>query len=444
MQAISRFFKLSERNTNVRTEVIAGLTTFMTMVYVLAVQPAAIVGFGPVPSVVDFHGITITKEAIMVATALVSGIVTLAMAFFTNLPFALSSGMGMNFMLGAMIQAKTLSFAGAMTMILIAGILFVLLSVFGVRDLIMRMIPKNIKISVVVLVGFFIAYLGFTNAGIVSTAKGLAFGKLSDPAVLLALGSLLFIALLTAHKVKGAVLISIVVTTIVGIPLHVTQVPSALVGLPSFGTLQNVMFQFSFKEVLSWTAAPLIFVLFVSDFFCSLSAFLGIGAKAGMLDKDGNLPDIEKPFLVDSFGTVLGACFGCTTITTYAESATGVEEGGRTGLTSLVVGLCLLLTIFLAPMFLMIPNAATGPALIFVGVMMVLEMEHMDFSAFDDYFGPIMMIFFSVFTANIATGISAGILAHVFVKLVTGKFKEIHGGLYILSVFLIGYFIFAA
>ncbi len=443
MSSLSSVFKIKERNSSVKIELIAGLTTFMTMVYVLAVQPAAIVGFGPDPAVVDIHGISITKEAIMLSTALVSAVVTIFMAFFTDLPFALSCGMGMNFMLGGMIQAKALSFAGAMTMILIAGILFVLLSVFGVRSLIMRMIPKNIKTSVVVLVGFFIAYLGFTNSGIVSASAGLAFGNLKDPAVLLALGSLLLIALLTAYKVKGAVLISILATTIVGIPLGVTHVPEHLFRLPSFHSVENVLFQFSFKEVLNWTTVPIIFVLFISDFFCSLSAFLGIGAKANLLDKDGNFPNIERPFLVDSIGTVFGALCGSTTITTYAESATGVEEGGRTGLTSLVVGICFLLTLFMAPLFLMIPNAATGPALIFVGLIMVLEMGHMEFTDFTEFFGPIMMIFFSVFTANIATGISAGILAHIFVKAVTGKFKEVHPGLYILSVFLIGYFIFA-
>lgn len=444
MKSLTEFFKLKERNTSIKIELIAGLTTFMTMVYVLAIQPAAIVGFGPDPSLVDINGLVVSKEAIMLSTALVTAIVTIFMAFFTNMPFALSCGMGMNFMLGGMIQAGAISFAGAITMIFISGVLFVLLSIFGVRSLIMRMIPKNIKTSVVVLVGFFIAYLGFTNSGIVTTAKGLAFGDIKSPAVLLALGSLLLIALLTAYKVKGAVLISIVATTIIGIPLGVTQMPGQFVSLPSFGSMSNVMFKLSFKEVLSWTAVPLIFVLFVSDFFCSLSAFLGIGAKAKLLDSDGNFPNIEKPFLVDSIGTVFGAFCGATTITTYAESATGVEEGGRTGMTSLVVGILFLLTLFMAPLFLMIPNAATGPALIFVGLIMVMEIEHMDFSDFTDYFGPVMMIFFSIFTANIATGISAGILSYIFIKVATRKFKEVHPGLYVLSIFLICYFIFAA
>ncbi|MGD1833130.1 MAG: NCS2 family permease [Sphaerochaetaceae bacterium] len=444
MKKIDERFKLSLNKTNVRTEIFAGLTTFLTMAYVLVTQPASIVGFGPVMSITDSMGLVISKEGILLLTALVSAIVTLAMGLYANLPFALSTGMGMNFILGGMIQSGAITFGGAMTIVLISGLLFVLISFLGIRELVVVMIPKNIKVGMCVIVGFLLGYLGMKDAGIivVNPTGGFNFGSLDNPLQLISIATVLLMAVLHAHKVKGSVLIGMLFATIVGIPFGVTVVPESLVSLPHFDKAAPLIFQLDFKGVLNVTMIPLIFIMFSGDFFASLAAFIGLGAKAGFLDEDGNMENVQKPFIVDSIGTVFGSLFGSTTITTYAESATGIEEGGRTGLTSVTTGICLLLTLFLAPLFLMIPSAATGPALIFVGFGLITEFKNLELDDFTEAFPAIFMVLITAFTASIPAAISAAVLIHVLLKVVTGKGKEIHGGLWGLSVFMLLYFIF--
>ena len=301
---MEKLFKLSLRGTDKKTEIIAGLTTFMTMAYVLAVQPAAICGGEAY--ITDVNGVVITKSAIMITCALVSGLITLLMAFYTNFPFALSTGMGSNFILGALIQSQALSFGAAMAITLISGIVFVLLTVFGLRDLIVRVIPKNIKIAISASIGFFIAYLGFKNCGIGSFENGIALGNLTDPAVLLAIGGLLLIIVLNALNVKGAILISIIATTLIGIPLGVTTL-NGVAAVPDFGELGNVMFNLDFKGVFTASGLILVFVCFFGDFFSTLGTVLAVANRANMLDENGNLPGIERPFLVDAIGTCIGA-----------------------------------------------------------------------------------------------------------------------------------------
>lgn len=440
---MEKIFRLKDHNTDVRTEIIAGLTTFMTMAYVLAVQPSAIVGFGDAAYIVDCNGVVISKSAILIMCALISGLITLLMAFYANMPFALSTGMGTNFLLGALIQSGDMSFGSAMAITLVSGIIFVLLTVLGLRDLIVRMIPKNIKVAISASIGFFIAYLGFKNTGIGNFTDGIAMGDFTDPAVLLAIAGLLVISILTAYQVKGAILIGIVAITIAGIPLGITALPEHFFAVPDAADLGNVFLNFDFSGLLTANAAVWIFVAFFGDFFSTLGTVLGVAGKAKMLDQDGNLPDIQKPFLVDAVGTCVGAACGCTTITTYVESSSGVEAGGRTGLTALTTGVMFLLTIFAAPLFIIIPDAATGPALIFVGFLMISGFAEIDFSNFTEAFGPFIMIMFGAYTANIAAGIGSGILAHVAIKVATGKHKEIHPGLYVLCIPLLLYFIFS-
>ena len=439
---MEHFFKLSQRGTNLRTEIMAGLTTFMTMAYVLAVQPSAIVGFGAEPTITDVNGVVVSKQAILIMCALVSGLITLLMGFYSNFPFALSTGMGTNFLLGSMIQSGELSFGGAMAIILISGIIFVVLSIFGIRDLIVRMIPRNIKVAISASIGFFIAYLGFSNAGIGSYDGGIGMGDFTQPTVLLALLGLLIIAVLTVYKVRGAILYGIVAITLMGIPFGVTALPERVFEVPSFSTVSNICFNFDFANLLSGSALVLIFVAFFGDFFSTLGTVLGVAGKAKMLDENGNLPGIEKPFLVDAVGTVVGACTGNTTITTFVESSAGVEAGGRTGLTAIVTGLLFLAATFFSPLFVIIPDAATAPALIFVGFLMISGITEVDFSDFSEAFGPFVMIVFTTFCGSIAAGIAAGILAHVFIKLLTGKFRDIHPGMYLLCIPLVLYFIY--
>ncbi len=442
MNKVAEFFKFRERGTSFDVELIAGLTTFMTMAYVLVLQPNAIVGFG-VPELIDVNGVLITKEAVLVTTALVSGVITLLMAFYANMPFALSCGMGSNFLFGGMMQSGSISFGTVMGIVLVSGIVFVTLSVFGIRDLIVRMIPKNIKVAIGSCIGFFIAYLGLKNAGICDFSAGLAMGDFTQPTTLVSIFGLLLIAALTAYKVKGAMLIGIIITTLICIPLGITQVPSSIISIPSFDTVKNVIGNVDFTSI--WTAEGIIlmFIAFFGDFFSTLGTVLGVAGKANMLDEDGNLPGIQKPFLVDAIGTCVGALCGCTTVTTYVESSSGVEAGGRTGMTAVVVGLLFIVMMFFAPLILMIPDCATGPALVFVGFLMISGFKDIDFDDFTESFGPFVMIMFGTFMANMAAGIASGILAYVFIKVVTGKFKDVHPGMYILAIPLLMYFIYA-
>lgn len=440
---LEKFFKLKEKQTEVKTELVAGMTTFMTMAYVLVVQPSAIVGFGPEQALTDINGVVISKSTLLIMTALISGIVTLLMAFYANLPFALSTGMGTNFMMGALLQNGDLSFGNIMAIILINGTIFVALSVLGIRDFIVKAIPGNIKTSISVAIGFFIAYLGFKNTGIGNFQEGISMGDFTQPSVFLAILGLILIAVLTVHRVPGALLIGILLTTIIGIPLGVTQIPNSLFALPNLEELTSLSFVLDFKDLFNASTLVLLFIVFCGDFFSTLGTVLGVGEKANMLDKNGDFPDIQRPFLVDAIGTCLGALTGCTTITTFVESSAGVEAGGRTGLTSLTSSLMFFVSILAAPLFLMIPDAATGPALIFVGYSMISSIGNIDFTDFVQAFGPFIMIAFTIFTGSIATGISAGILADIAVKTFahTTEKEKVHPAMYALGVPLILYFI---
>lgn len=443
MKQLSRFFNFAEKGTSFHIEVIAGLTTFMTMAYVLVTQPGAICGYGTEAYIIDSNGVMITKEAIMVSCAFISAIITILMGLYANLPFALSTGMGSNFMFGALIQSGSISFGGAMAITLVSGIIFVVLTKLGIRDLIVKAMPKNLKVAIGVAIGFYIAYLGFKNSGIGNFSSGISLGDFTEPRVYLALLGLVVIGILTVHQVKGAIMIGIIVITVLGIPLGVTTLPSSFAKIPDMNGIQNLLFSFDFKPLVTASCIPLVFIVFCGDFFSTLGTVLGCGAKAGMLDENGNFQNIEKPFLVDAIGTVVGACTGNTTITTYIESGAGVQAGGRTGLTAIVVAVCFLLSMFISPLVLIIPNAATGPALIFVGFLMIGGIKQIDFDQFDEAFGPFVMIMFTAFAGTIAGGISAGIIAHVLIKVACGKAKEVNLMLYILLVPLILYFIYA-
>lgn len=440
---MNNFFKLTDRKTNVKREILAGITTFVTMAYVLAVQPAAIAGFGPEPYIVDINGVMISKSALVVMCALVSGLITLFMGLYANLPLALSTAMGSNFILGGLVNSGQVSFGWAMALLLCSGLIFVLITVFGIRKVIVEMLPKNLKIATATAVGFFIAYLGFKNTGLAVFEGGLARGDFTTPSVLLALIALVIMGALSAYKVRGAILIGIVVTTLIGIPMGVTQLPASLISLPNMGEVGSLLFCYDFNSILADIPKALvwIFILFTSDFFATLSAVIAVGVQTNMLDENGNFPNIEKPFLVDAVGTCVGSMTGCTTISTFIESTTGVEAGGRTGLTAIVTGILFFICVLFAPLFLMIPNAATGAALIFVGFSMLSGFTKLDFSNFKDCFGPFVMILFGTFTGDIASAICLGILADVIIKVITGDFKKVNPVLYILCIPLILYFI---
>ena len=442
LEKVSNFFEFQPRKTNFKTEILAGLTTFMTMSYVLAVQPSAMVGFGDMPSLVDVNGVLITKEAIMIMVAVTSALFTFVMAIYANLPFAISCGMGSNFIFGVLLQDGSYSFGAIMAMTFLAGLLFTIATILGVRDLISRIIPKNIKIAIGTAIGFFVAYLGFKNTGIGSFANGIARGDFQNPSVYLSLLGLLIIAGLSARKVKGAILYGIVIITLIGIPFGVTKLPTNIFSVPSFDTVNNVVFNLEFSTLLNPEALILMFVIFISDFFGTMGTVLGLAGKADMLDEEGNMEGMTKPFLVDAVGTACGGLLGCTNISSYVESSAGIEVGGRTGFTAITTGVLFLLTIFIAPLAVAIPNAATGPALIYVGFLMSSGIKDVDMSDFTDAFGPFLMILFTIFTGSIASGIAAGLLGFVFIKAFAGRYKEVHPFMYFLSIILIAYFIY--
>ena len=434
------FFLLKDRGTTVRREILAGITTFMTLAYVLAVQPAAICGFGPETYITDINGVVISKSALLIMCALVSGVITLFMGLYANLPLALSTAMGSNFILGGLVNSGAFSFGWAMALLLCSGILFILVTVLGVRKMVVDLLPKNLKIAIPTAVGFFIAYLGFSNTGLAIFEGGsLALGDFKQPSVLLAIITMAIMGILTAYKVKGAILIGIIAGTIISIPMGVSTVPASLFSLPDMGEVGNLFLCYDFASILKDIPGALvwIFILFTSDFFATFGALIAVGAQTNMLDKDGNFPHIEKPFLVDAIGTVVGSGTGCTTISTFIESTIGVEAGGRTGLTAIVTGALFLVCIFLSPLFLMVPTAVTGVALIFVGFSMLSGFAKMDFSDFTGCFGPFVMIMFGTFTGDIAAAISLGVLSDVLIKVVTGKAKQVHPVLYIVCIPLI-------
>lgn len=426
---LEKFFKLEKHGTNVKTEVTAGITTFMTMAYILVVQPMFMSAAG------------MDVGAVTVVTAVLGAVFSIFMGLYTNLPFALAPAMGSNaFFAYTLVAGGIVDWQTGLGMVFISGIAFIILTVLGLREVIVNLIPKNIKYAIGVAVGFYIVLLGFKNGGLMNIADGsIALGDVKSSGVLLTIIGLLIIVCLTARKVKGAVLIGIVLTTLIGIPMGITKVPESLITLPP--SIAPIAFKLNIMGALKWSFFPLMFTFFVGDFFSTLGTLLGVSAKADLLDENGNLPNINKPFLVDAIATVVGALFGSTVVTTYIESAAGVEEGGRTGLTAVIAGICFALTIFLTPIAGMIPSEATAPALILIGLLMISGIKNIEFDEFTEAFPAFATIVFTAFTSSISNGISIGILSYMFTKVLAGKYKELNWGIYILAIPLLMYFV---
>lgn len=400
----------------------------MTMAYILVVQPSFMGAAG------------MDVGAVTVVTAILSAIFSLFMGLYANLPFALAPAMGSNaFFAFTLVAGGVVSWQTGLGMVFISGVVFLLLSVLGLREVIVKLIPKNVKLAIGAAVGFYIVSLGFKNGGIMQIDGSISMGDIKTPAVLLTIIGLCLLVFLMSRKVKGAVFIGIIATTIIGIPMGITQVPEALISMPP--SIEPIFMKLDIMGALKWSFFPLIFTFFVGDFFSTLGTLIGVYAKADLLDEEGNLPNIEKPFLVDSIATIVGALFGSTVVTTYIESASGVEEGGRTGLTAVSTAVCFALAIFITPIVGMIPNQATAPALIIIGLMMLSGLKDIDFSDFTESFPAFATIAFTIFTNSISNGISMGIIAYMFTKVMAGKYKELNWGIYILSIPLILYFL---
>ena len=425
-----KYFKLKENGTNTRTEVIAGITTFLTMAYILAVNPSILSATG------------MDANALFTTTAIAAIVGTLIMALWAKLPFALAPGMGLNaFFAFSVVLGMGYSWQFALTAVLIEGIIFILLTLFNVREAIVDSIPKSVKTAISAGIGLFIAFIGLQNAGVVvkNDATLVHLGDITTGSALLAMIGLVVTSVLIVKKIKGDLLIGIVLTALIGIPMGITQINGIVSTPPS---IAPIFFQFEFTNILSFDMLIVVFTFLFVDIFDTLGTLVGVSTKANMLDKNGNVPNIKKAFMADALGTTFGAMLGTSTVTTYVESAAGVSEGGRTGMTSLITAICFAVALFFAPVFLAIPGAATAPALILVGLFMIAPIKELDFNDYSESIPAFICILAMPLTYSIAEGITLGVLSYVFINALAGKFKKLSIGMYILAILFILKYIF--
>ena len=420
-----RRFKLSENGTTAKTEIIAGITTFMTMGYILAVNPDILSKTG------------MDKGGVFTATAVSAIIATLIMAFYANYPFALAPGMGLNaFFTFSVVVGMGKSWQFALTAVFIEGIIFILLSFFKVREAIFDAIPMNLK-AVSVGIGLFIALIGFANSGVIVPGDGIIvdLGAITTAGPLLTLIGLVITGILLAKNVRGALLIGMLATTIIGIPMGVTPLPDGVVQLPP--SIADVAFKFEWSQIFTKEMLLVVFTFLFVDVFDTIGTLVGVASKADMLDEEGKLERASQALMADAIGTVAGSCLGTSTVTTYVESAAGVADGGRTGLTALSTAGMFFLALFFAPIFGMIPGEATAPALILVGLFMMSPIKEIDLEDFTEAIPAFLTIVMMPFAYSIAQGIVFGMVSYVLLKVLTGKYKEVSGIMYVLSVLFV-------
>lgn len=426
------FFKLKENNTNIKTEILAGITTFMTMAYILVVNPAILSQAG-----MDFG-------AVFTATALAAIITTLLMGLYAKLPFAAAPGMGLNaFFAFTVVKGMGYSWNFALTAVLLEGIIFIFLTAFNVREAIINCIPLNIKKAISVGIGLFIAFIGLDNAKIVIHQEGgtiVALGNLKEPIALLAIIGIVITSILIARNVTGALLIGIIITTIIGLPMGITKVPVSFVSMPP--SIKSTFMQFEWNHVFSLDMLVVLFTLLFMDLFDTIGTLVGVATKANMIDEKGNVPRAKHALLADAIGTTLGAVFGTSAVTAYVESASGVAEGGRTGLTAVSTAVMFIIALFLSPLFIMIPSPATAPALILVGLFMLEPIKEIDLVDFTEAIPAFFTIIIMPLAYSISDGIAFGMISYVLIKVATGKFKDVSLATYIIgALFLLKFFI---
>ena len=449
---MEKLFKLKENGTTVRTEVVAGITTFLAMAYILAVNPKILSDAG------------MPNDAVFAATVISAAFATMIMAFFANYPVVLASGMGLNAYFAVSVVPK-LAGQGikdpwkiALTAILFEGVIFIILSIFKFRETLVNKVPKNLKLGISAGIGLFVAIVGLKGANITvdDPSNLVALGDVGSPQVVLALLGLIIIAALWHFKVKGAILIGIVATWLFGIIAQLTgwyQVDpanSVFSVIPDFSSYSvfapvqsmaaTTFFQFDFGYVASNAVnfAVIVFAFLFVDLFDTVGTLIGVAQEGGLLDKNGELPKVGRALMADAVGTIGGAMLGTSTVTSYVESTTGVAEGGRTGLTALTSAVLFLLALPLYPLFLAIPSFATTPALIFVGLLMLKSVTKMDFeSDIADTVGGILAVIMMPFTYSIANGIMFGIISWVILKVLTGKIRDIHPVMWISFVLFV-------
>jgi len=437
MGPIARYFKFAERGTNVVTESRAGLTTFMVMAYIIFVNPSILgAGFGLKPE---------QLAAYAAATALVAGIMTIAMGLVGNYPLALAAGLGINAIVAfTLVAGKGLTPAGAMGVIVLEGLSITVLVAIGLREAIMAAVPLALKRSIGVGIGLFILFIGFVNRGMIVTPQGgspivgLAFPTQTAQFVFL-LGLLITLSLYVL-KVRAALIISIFVTTIVALVAGVTKVPDTLTVTPSFSTLGNFDVGEAFSKLGLITALLTIFAIMLSDFFDTMGTVTGVAEEAGLTTEDGMVPGIGRVLIIDSIAAFVGGAAGISSNTTYIESAAGVAEGGRTGFASIVTGVLFLFAIFLSPLAGIIPSQATAPALVLVGYLMFTLIKDVNVSDVEDGLPALLTIILMPLTYDITVGIGAGFISWVLIKLLKGKWSQVHWLMYAVTLAFVVYF----
>ncbi|MFR3072657.1 MAG: NCS2 family permease, partial [Paeniclostridium sp.] len=429
---LDRVFKLSEHNTTVKTEIIAGITTFMTMAYILVVNPSVLGDAG------------MNKDAVFAATAIAAFIGSSVMGLLANYPIALAPGMGLNaFFAYTVVLQMGYSWQFALCAVLIEGLIFILLTVTNVREKIIDCIPKVLKHAVTAGIGLFIAFIGLVNAGIVEGGGAiLQLGNMQSPTVLLSIAGLVIAAVLLSKNVKGTFLLAMVVTTAIGIVAGLVQLPSAIVSsVPSLKPVFLQAFSVPVNQIFSLDMIVVVFTFLFVDLFDTVGCLVGVASKGNMLDENGKLPKAKQALFADAIATTTGSLLGTSTVTAYVESASGIGEGGRTGLTAITTGLLFLLSLFFAPIFTAIPAQATAPVLILVGVMMASSLLEIDFSDFTNAIPAFLTFAMMPLAYSIADGIIFGIISFTILKLATGKKKEVNLSLILLSIMFILKFI---
>ena len=399
----------------------------MTMAYILALNPSILSDTG------------MDKSALFTATALSACLATLIMAFWARLPFALAPGLGLNgFFAYTVVLKMGYTWQMALTAVFIEGIIFIVLTSFNIREAIINSIPANLKHAISAGIGLFIALLGLKNAGIVQGDEKtlLSLGDMSNHGVWIAFAGIMVTGVLMILRVRGALLIGIFVSTVAGIPLGVTRYPEGgLIDLPP--SIDPIFFRFDFSKIFTLDMLIVLFTFLFVDMFDTVGTLIGVSGKAGMLDSRGNIPRAKQALFADAIGTTAGAILGTSTVTTYVESASGVAEGGRTGMTAFSVAVLFALSLFCAPLFLMVPSAATAPALIIVGLFMLSPLQKVNLENIEEALPVFLTIIIMPLTLSISEGIIFGMLSYVFLKIFTGKYREVSLVMYILSLFFI-------
>lgn len=431
MDLITKFLGFDPKTMKMRTELIAGATTFLTMSYILAVNPSILSSTG------------MDKGALFTATALAAAISTLLLAFMAKLPFAQAPSMGLNaFFAYTLCQAMGYTWQQSLAIMLIEGVVFILITFFNVRELILDSIPKNLRYAISAGIGMFIAFIGLKNAGIIVAKEGtfVGLGAFTHESIL-GIIAILLSGILMARNVKGSLFYGIIATTLIGIPLGVTILPEGWLPVSAPQDIRPTLCQFDFADLLNIKTLLVVFSLLIVNIFDTIGTLVGLSEKTGIVQADGTIPRVKEAMMSDAIGTTCGAMLGSSTITTYIESASGIAEGGRSGVTSAFVGLLFLLSLFLSPIFLLIPGAATSGALVLVGVLMLDSVKKLDLNDVSEAFPAFITMITMVLCYSIADGICLGMLSYVILKMCVGRWRDLNVTLVVLGILFVINFI---